>query len=56
LYDVSLKLNEEFDLEGLATYVSSYDNQGIHAESSLAIGVSDGQRMVTGLAAPVPEE
>ncbi len=53
LYDVSLTLNGTFDLEGLATYVSSYDTQGVHTESSLAIGVSDGDRMVTGIAAPV---
>lgn len=56
LYDVSLKLNDTFDLEGLATYVSSYDTQGIRTESSLAIGVSDGSRMVTGIAAPVVPE
>lgn len=53
LYKVSLTLNDTFDLEGLATYVSSYDTRGIHTESSLAIGVSDGERMVTGIAAPV---
>ncbi len=56
LYDVSLTLNGIFDLEGLATYVSSYDTHGVQTESSLAIGVSDGDRMVTGLAAPVVPE
>ncbi|MGI6395621.1 MAG: hypothetical protein ACOX3E_00060 [Desulfomonilia bacterium] len=55
LYRVSLTLNDDASdpLEGLATYVSSYDTQGIHTVSSLAIGVSGGDRMVTGIAAPV---
>jgi hypothetical protein len=60
IYDVALTLTTPadgaFDLEGLATYVSSYDTEGIEVTPSIAIGVSDGSRMVTGLAAPVPDE
>jgi len=64
LYDVFLTLTPNdsfgggpFDLEGLATFISSYHTEGLDLDSSLAIGVSDGSRMVTGMAAPViPEE
>ena len=65
LYDVFLTLTPHdsidgvpfFDLEGLATFISTYHTEGLDLDSSLAIGVSDGSRMVTGMAAPViPEE
>lgn len=56
IFSVDMTMNDEIELEGLATYIETFDTQGIEVERTLAIGVTDKVRnsqkkhLITGLA------
>lgn len=55
IYGVNLQLNGSVDLEGLATYIETMDSGGIVIEKALAIGATNSNHLITGIAQKVEE-
>jgi hypothetical protein len=61
LYDVSLRMNDDIDFQGLATYIENMTSGGengnsvLHVEKTLAIGATDANHLLTGIAKKIEE-
>jgi hypothetical protein len=55
IYAVDLQLNGAVDMEGLATYIETMDSGGIVIDKSLAIGATNSNHLITGIAKEVED-